>query len=120
MIAADDDTEKSMMDMARAERACQRCAVVYRGCRAAQDVAPTVDEHHYRQRLGGWLFGCDDVEGETVLAAGLVPADAHHGVAALLRSTVGKRVAVPYARPGLRWLRRPESQRAHRRPGVRD
>ncbi len=59
-----------------------------------------MDEHHYRQRLGGWLFGCDDVEGETVLAAGLVPADAHHGVAALLRSTVGKRVAVPYARPG--------------------
>ncbi len=92
----------------------QRGAVVQRGCRAAQDVAAAVDEHHDRQRFPAGDFGCDHVESEAVLAHRLVPADAEHGVATLLRRTVGEAVAVPHARPGLGGLRRPESQRAQR------
>lgn len=83
-----------------------------------------MDEHHDGQRPLGRRLRRDDVEGEAVLAHGLIAAaeagEAEQGVTALLRRAIGEAVAVPYARPRLRGLRRAEAQVAHRRARVRD
>ena len=103
-----------------AAAAGQRGTVVEWGGRAAQEVPAAVDENHDRQRFGGCGFRCDDVEGEAVLAHGLVAADAEQGVTTQLRRAVGEPMAVPHTRPGLGRLGRPEPQRSQRRARVRD
>ncbi len=77
-------------------------------------------EHHDGQRFAAGILGGDDVECQAVLAPRLKLAGPDDGVAALLRSAFGERMAVPHTRPRLDRLRRPESQRPDRRAGVRN